>query len=423
MVRWVWRPGKRTVLRLRDRGLPVAWLQGRLQSLGYRVGPIDGVYDFLTEDCICSLQRQYGLKVDGIAGPQVMELLRDSQLQAGSVLQAVWGVIQGDAPIKVKRRLSEGLYSRLTGLFLHCFSIEEAGNIVGGIPEVIYSLAESTQVRLVPVISNLQHDIYDELALEALLRHRHARGRLLDMVKRIVADPKIDGVALDFQKVAIGYGRRFTALVEGARKLAADYHKSMYMVLVPNDGHREALSKHVDNRLWASLPDRVILRASLEHVSGTPGPKMGLQWVQNQLTRVYRYLPAWKLMVILPVDGIAWRVDGNLREYKYLSYDDARRLAYQHQAKIRWDMVEKVPFYDFMGDEGRCRVWYENSDSIRPKLEWLNRQPLTGIVIEPMGGEDFRIWEKVDKTYRVQGMGDQTRSGNIYRDSHRCPGI
>lgn len=404
MVRQVWRPGKRTVLRFRDKGLPVAWLQERLQRLGYQVGPIDGIYGFLTEDCVCSLQRQYGLKVDGIAGPQVMEVLQDFQLQAGTPMGAVWGAIQGDVLSKAKRRLQEGIYPHLTGLFLYSFFVQEDGSIVGDIPEDICSVAGLSQVQLVPVISNFQYDMYDELALEALLRHSHARWRLLDTIKRIVADPKTDGVALDFQRVGKGYGRRFTALMERARKLATNYHKSMYMVLVPVDGHHQSLSRYVDNRVWAFLPDRVILHASSEHASDKPGPKMGLQRMQNQLKETYRYLPAWKLMVIMPVDGIGWRVGGDFQEYRYLSYDDARKLAYQHQAKIRWDMEEKVPFYNFIENEGRFRVWYENGSSIEPKLQWLSRQPLTSIVIMPLGGEDSRIWEKVDRIYRTQGM-------------------
>jgi len=43
-------------------------------------------------------QRKYGLKVDGIAGPRVMEVLKDSQLQNGSVLQGIWGCHSGRCP-------------------------------------------------------------------------------------------------------------------------------------------------------------------------------------------------------------------------------------------------------------------------------------------------------------------------------------
>ena len=405
MARRVWWPQKRAVLQLKDKGLSVAWLQERLQSLGYQVGPIDGIYGFLTEDCVCSLQRKYGLKVDGIAGPRVMEVLKDSQLQNGSVLQGIWGAIQGDVLSKARRRFLEEVHYWLTGFFLYSFSIQEDGNIVGEIPEDVYSMAESAQLRLVPVISNLQYDMYDELALETLLRHSHARWRLLDTIRRIVADPKTDGVALDLQRVGVGYGRRFTNLIREARRLATHYHKRLYMFLVPIDGRQQALPKYVDNQAWRFLPDRVILQASSEHVLGSPGPKLGMEWMQRQLKRVCRNLPAWKLMILLPVDGIAWRVEGNLREYRYLSYDDVRKLAYQSQAKIRWDTIEKVPFYDLLEDERRLRVWFENSNSIGPKLQWLDRQPISGIVVMPIGGEDSRIWHKMGETYGVQERG------------------
>ena len=76
------RPGRLIILKLGDKGLPVIWLQERLHSLGYDVGAIDGIYGFLTEECVRSLERDFGLAVDGMAGPRVINLLQDSEIGA-----------------------------------------------------------------------------------------------------------------------------------------------------------------------------------------------------------------------------------------------------------------------------------------------------------------------------------------------------
>ena len=102
----------------------------------------------------------------------------------------------------------------------------------------------------------------------------------------------------------MGYGRRFAALAAGVRKLAGRYGKRMYMMLTPADAQR-VLPRFVEARLW-KLPDRVVFQAPWERVVGEPGPRWGYGWLQKELKDVCRYLPAWKLLVTLPVNGIAW---------------------------------------------------------------------------------------------------------------------
>ncbi|NLY30363.1 MAG: hypothetical protein GX047_07000 [Firmicutes bacterium] len=390
----IWRPGKRTVLRLGDKGLPVIWLQERLKSLAYEV-EVDGVYGYLTEDCVCSLQREYGLRVDGIAGPQVLELLHDKDIQAGTPRCQVWGAVHGGRFWQqLERKSYADARQKLTGMFLYCFRVSENGDVVGELPKAAASDPPLDGMRLIPVISNYNQDLYDEPALEALLKRRDLLRRFQELARRLLANPRLDGIALDLQGVGMGYGRRFAALAAGVRKLADTHGKGMYMVLIPADEKR-VLPRIIETSLW-KLPDRVIFQAPWEQVVGEPGPRMGYQWLQKELARVCRHLPAWKLMVSLPGNGIAWYVGEN-QEYNYLSYDEARKLAYLKQATIRWDGLEKISYYDFADEKGRCRVWFENKDSLKWKLDWLKGQHVTGIVISPLGCEDTRIWEEISR--------------------------
>lgn len=59
-----------------SRGADVTELQKRLNMLGYVVGPIDGIFGRQTEAGVLRFQRERGLRVDGIAGPQTISLLK-----------------------------------------------------------------------------------------------------------------------------------------------------------------------------------------------------------------------------------------------------------------------------------------------------------------------------------------------------------
>lgn len=438
MTRPAWQPKSNTVLSLGAKGQPVTWLQERLQSFGYDVGTIDGLYGYLTEDCVCSLQREFGLKPDGIAGSAVFELLQDDEVANRRHSQSVandsmlidiaqeydvpletiklWNpALMGSEKIKggshlILHRLAlwggmgghlsgGGFVSphhdsllHLDGLVVYHHRLTGEGDVVDDLPKDAYSFIP-TDITLIPAISNLNQELYDAQALEALLRRRSARHGLIEITKRVAKDGRYGGIALDLHGVELGYGRRFAALVGEVQDILRNHGKRLYMTLVPSSDGTRLFPKYVDRRVWTTLPHRIILQVSQEYIAGEPGPRLGLDWLQAQIRRVQAHLTTWRLMVALPLGGIAWVVGESPREYNYLSYDDVRKLAYEKRAKPQWDAVAKVPYYDYRHAEERVRVWYENRDSVEAKLTWLSRQHITGVVLMPLGWEDARIWQ------------------------------
>ncbi|WP_237660873.1 peptidoglycan-binding protein [Tepidanaerobacter sp. GT38] len=56
-------------------GEDVKELQSKLESLGYDVGPIDGIFGPLTENAVKAFQKDNGLVVDGIVGQETFSAL------------------------------------------------------------------------------------------------------------------------------------------------------------------------------------------------------------------------------------------------------------------------------------------------------------------------------------------------------------
>lgn len=59
-----------------SRGPDVAELQKKLNSLGFVAGKADGIFGSKTKAAVIRYQRERGLKVDGIAGPQTIKDLK-----------------------------------------------------------------------------------------------------------------------------------------------------------------------------------------------------------------------------------------------------------------------------------------------------------------------------------------------------------
>lgn len=60
------------VLKIGSSGNEVTQLQQTLRSKGYFNGPVTGYYGSITQNAVIAFQRDHGLTVDGIAGPQTL---------------------------------------------------------------------------------------------------------------------------------------------------------------------------------------------------------------------------------------------------------------------------------------------------------------------------------------------------------------
>jgi peptidoglycan hydrolase-like protein with peptidoglycan-binding domain len=65
-----------SLLKLGSRGAPVKTLQSRLGRLGYRPGPVDGVFGPATASAVLAFQKRNGLAPDAVAGPAVQGALK-----------------------------------------------------------------------------------------------------------------------------------------------------------------------------------------------------------------------------------------------------------------------------------------------------------------------------------------------------------
>lgn len=69
-------PAGGLTLKRGSRGGDVYDLQGRLRFLGFYTGKIDGVYGDRTYKAVRLFQYEFGIKIDGVAGPQTLTKLR-----------------------------------------------------------------------------------------------------------------------------------------------------------------------------------------------------------------------------------------------------------------------------------------------------------------------------------------------------------
>ncbi|MBU9721405.1 MULTISPECIES: peptidoglycan-binding protein [Bacillaceae] len=71
---------KRSYFQKGDKHNNIKVLQDKLQKAGYYHGPKDGIYGYGTEQAVILLQQDQGLSIDGLAGKEVFDFLKSSNL-------------------------------------------------------------------------------------------------------------------------------------------------------------------------------------------------------------------------------------------------------------------------------------------------------------------------------------------------------
>ncbi len=98
--------GERT-LTWGSRGSDVSELQSKLNNLGIYVGPVDGIYGPLTASGVRNFQRNKGLYVDGIAGPNTISTILNSS-QATTASGSNWALLRNQDDVRLLARVIYG---------------------------------------------------------------------------------------------------------------------------------------------------------------------------------------------------------------------------------------------------------------------------------------------------------------------------
>lgn len=436
----------RRALRLHDRGDSVARLQEALQELGYDVGPIDGIFGYLTLDALRQFQREHRLAVDGKAGPEVWTTLFRPELRAR---REVHIVARGERLADVARRygVSErflrhtnrltrehGLYEgrrlvirsryvvgavdalagareadftlrRIAGhvsaLASLQFRVAPDGTLVGAWDDEAMAVCRGRGVEVLAVCRLSAADEPPRALLHRLLHNRKTRHACIEQWAEVLNRPDAGGLVVDLPGLLLGDGSRFVRFVQALSNAVHARGKRLIAgVPVPVRGIRGRLQlADVDWRRLAEAADGVLLQTHVPPpgAGAPPSPHDVRQWVRALCARV----PRWK--VVLGVSLGAWEgAPGSpLNE---LTYQQAVALAFGRGRRPVWDdrLQLHVGAYRTAGEQPEERdLWLFSAPAVAHYLQLVETYDLQGAFFWRIGGEDGRVWREVPHRVRV----------------------
>ncbi|AFS78333.1 putative sporulation-specific glycosylase [Gottschalkia acidurici 9a] len=256
-------------------------------------------------------------------------------------------------------------------------------------------------IKVMPFLSN--H--WDREVGRAALRNRQV---LAEQIVQAIEKYNLDGINVDIENVTAEDKDEFTDLVKLLKeKLPKGKEVSVAVAANPN-GYTAGWHGSYDYEKLAQYSDYLIIMAYDESYNGSPsGPVASYSFVEKSIKYLLnKGISPKKIVLGMPFYGRYWNDSDPQIQGNALQQTAAENLANKYNAKVIFDKEKKSPMIKFTITEdgpqstiagskltpGNYTVWFENNDSIKAKLELVNKYNLKGAGSWKLGQENTDLW-------------------------------
>lgn len=225
----------------------------------------------------------------------------------------------------------------------------------------------------------------------SILSSTTKRQHLVDGITKAALACGMDGINLDFERVSTEAGVHY---VQFLRELSIACRNNDLMFSIDN-----YVPFHFNDYyrldIQGEVADYVIIMGYDEHWhgSGDPGSVASIDYVSNGLDKTLEEVPANKVVNALPLYTIVWKIDGSTVTDEYLTLNNMDAFLSRINAEKVWDEETCQNYLEWTSGSATYRVWLEDLESIRVKLNVMANKQIGGVAVWRLGYGTSNIWE------------------------------
>ena len=283
------------------------------------------------------------------------------------------------------------------------YTFDENGKVItsGKKDLSIKEAAQKNGAKAYALIHNMRGGLFDANLAHKVLATPQARTNFINNLLNLTLNEKWDGLAIDIEKTPPGDRDNFSAFLDELHKALKAKDKVLNVSIPAKfiDYPSDLWSGAYDYAAIGKSADQVVLMTYDEHGLGTTqGPIASHAWVNKVIAYAVTKIPREKIVMGLPVYSFDWGSNKPTMP-DYLSYDQSMERAKKHGVEVGYDEEHKVPNYAYTANGVRHEVYFENKQSLQPKMEYAREHKLHGVAVWRLGMEDPAIWDSLIKTY------------------------
>jgi len=444
------------LLKMGARGEDVRTLQNYLNTLGFSAGKADGIFGPATRNAVINFQKSKGLAADGIVGPATLGAINaalnksgNNNNQSGNNNQGTPGGSnkndnlpgRGDAerPSFTPWKPAAGKISLVWDRNIVSLKDVDGINVVAPVwlrvKEINGKITVDTSAVSKDYVQKAHRMGYQVWAtvqsftpsISKQVVHDNAIGdHVVKKLVEVVQAYDLNGINIDFENMDPADKHLYTDFV---KKAAQELHIAGATVSVDITRRTSSTtnwwSSCYDRASLAKVADYIILMSYDEHSqsSKTNGPVASIGWMENAVRITLEEVPANKLLLGVPLYAYDWISEPVVEQPNPQNPADYQRnsggvaLTMQEIENIvnsgftvlrsgttvqvaQW-LTEPVwldgtgtMYLKFLDTQGRIHeLWYEDAQSIRLKLDLVNKYNLAGAASWEYTFSNQEIWK------------------------------
>ncbi|MED4204995.1 glycosyl hydrolase family 18 protein [Neobacillus mesonae] len=272
--------------------------------------------------------------------------------------------------------------------------------------QVIQS-AHKKQLKVYMVVHNLFYETVEmgKRVAGNVLDNDKNRNVFIQSIRNEIKQFNYDGINIDMENLYSKDRDSFSLLI---KKLSDALHHDGKVVTVSvpantGDSRANPWSPWFDYEKLGQYSDGLMIMTYDEHNPRTkPGSTASVNWTEATIRyAIKQKVPPSK--ILLGIAGYGWDWDTTADKVVYSSYAQLMEKKTKFKAKVLWDSSSQTPYFSYYDEaHHNHQVWYENSDSLRFKLNLVEKYNLRGIGIWRLGLEDPKYWKTITEIIKVK---------------------
>lgn len=272
------------------------------------------------------------------------------------------------------------------------FHVHSDGSVSGSAQPGVVKWAKSHHVALEPLINNARET-------SAFLTRPAARSRAAANVADLVLKNGFAGINIDFEPLPKKARTGMTAFIKALYGRLHPKHKRIEISIIPESSVSAANSSAYDYKALAASSDAIVLMTYDQHDDSVcPGPVAELSWVKERLGVALKDgVPAGKIRLGIADYGYDWTGCGSSGTHATtVGLTKAEALS---GGKVTRDS-QGDPHFTYTKGGTHHVVWFEDAQSVAPKIRLAVADKLQGLALWRAGYENQAYWNAIKKYLR-----------------------
>lgn len=271
----------------------------------------------------------------------------------------------------------------------------------------IIQSAHQKNIKVYLVVHNLFYGTVEKgkQVASAVLDNDINRSVFIQNLRNELKQFSYDGINIDMENLYMTDKNSFSLFIKNlSHALHAD-GKAVTVSVPANtgDSHANPWSPWFDYAKLGQYADRLVIMTYDEHNPRTkPGTTASLDWTEATIKYALNH-GVRPSKILLGIAGYGWNWDTTANKSIYSSYALLMSQKAKYKTPIFWDSVSQTPYLSYVDENKDAhQAWFENSYSLRFKLDLVEFYNLQGIGIWRLGLEDPMYWKAIPEKIRIK---------------------